>query len=65
MTGGDMSIAQRWTAEDLRWTKMTPVKKYKYHTLFARRNRHGDVIFECFLNTEIEMYKKGHKTKGV
>lgn len=42
------------------WLSMTPVKRYEHHTLYAKKTRRGDIYFECFLNTELDQYKKGH-----
>lgn len=45
--------------EGIPWKGWTPVKRYEHHTLFARKTAKGEVIFECFLNTEIE--RKGRR----
>lgn len=42
------------------WLSMTPVKRYEHHTLYAKKTRRGDIYFECFLNTELDQYRKGH-----
>lgn len=43
------------------WLNMVPIKRYKYFTLYAKRSRRGDIYYECFQNSEIDQYKKGHK----
>lgn len=47
------------------WRLMTPVKRYRFHTLFAKKTTKGEVVFESFLNTEIDRWKnKGGVTNA-
>ena len=42
-----------------RWLDMTPVKRYRYHTLFYKSSQKGTGYYECFLNQEIDNKMKG------
>ena len=40
------------------WRHMVPIKRYKHHTLFAKRTFKGDVYYESFLNIDVDRGKK-------
>ena len=42
-----------------RWLDMVPVKKYEHFTLFHKPTVVGNGYYECFLNFDIESFKKG------
>ena len=41
------------------WIDMVPVKRYEHFTLFHKYTPSGSGYYKCFMNTDIDKYKKG------